>query len=538
MDVVTLALSKKYTDSVALGQGAVQIPGPPGITPHIGANGNWWIGETDTGTKAQGSGDNTGTVGASSWSELLDKPDTFPPSGHGHIQAEIEDFDHEHTIAEITLLHDLFDDIESDIEKRTVLSAVHNEDDATVTFIYSDQSEKIVELAGFDIDYDKATKEFILFNPDGSEKSRVDISDIIPVFDGSTGGHIQTIIHDNEIRAVLLAGSIKETELSEILLNKINGKAESSHSHGIGDLSGVATTAQGTNADNAVRFNAQTLTTAQKTQARNNTESAKIESMTWADYLTRRVAGTLENNVYYDVADSPEDGTLGWWMPDYPRAETVNRISTATGSWTADRDGWVHIGGNRTVSSPERIAFSIGGAAFTVVASAGGWFGELYPVRAGNVIAFTSAPGFTGLFCHFIPPIVAPAPPLATQPHLWPTNGSEVNLGDGTFGRRWTGNIVAAVNVFHHVVLNNTLGGAIVIDTGGYWFTGNANSRNINKIYYATTLTTVNASTLPSFLSNLAITTSGDLIFSSQSTNARAGTTNNSYDVWIRYRKV
>jgi hypothetical protein len=29
-------------------------PGKPGTTPHIGANGNWYIGETDTGVKAQG----------------------------------------------------------------------------------------------------------------------------------------------------------------------------------------------------------------------------------------------------------------------------------------------------------------------------------------------------------------------------------------------------------------------------------------------------------------------------------------------------
>ena len=29
-------------------------PGPAGTTPHIGGNGNWWIGETDTGVKAAG----------------------------------------------------------------------------------------------------------------------------------------------------------------------------------------------------------------------------------------------------------------------------------------------------------------------------------------------------------------------------------------------------------------------------------------------------------------------------------------------------
>lgn len=35
MDVVTLALAKKYTNSVAFGQGAVSIPGLPGETPEI-----------------------------------------------------------------------------------------------------------------------------------------------------------------------------------------------------------------------------------------------------------------------------------------------------------------------------------------------------------------------------------------------------------------------------------------------------------------------------------------------------------------------
>ncbi len=35
--------------------GKVQGPaGENGLTPHIGANGNWWVGEEDTGVKAQG----------------------------------------------------------------------------------------------------------------------------------------------------------------------------------------------------------------------------------------------------------------------------------------------------------------------------------------------------------------------------------------------------------------------------------------------------------------------------------------------------
>lgn len=38
--------------------------GGDGLTPFIGANGNWWIGEEDTGVKAQGEKGDTGSVGA------------------------------------------------------------------------------------------------------------------------------------------------------------------------------------------------------------------------------------------------------------------------------------------------------------------------------------------------------------------------------------------------------------------------------------------------------------------------------------------
>lgn len=42
-------------------QGEVGAPGADGITPHIGDNGNWWLGDTDTGVPASGNlvpGDN------------------------------------------------------------------------------------------------------------------------------------------------------------------------------------------------------------------------------------------------------------------------------------------------------------------------------------------------------------------------------------------------------------------------------------------------------------------------------------------------
>lgn len=39
------------------------VKGDPGDTPYIGANGNWFIGDTDTGVKAQGDKGDTGAAG-------------------------------------------------------------------------------------------------------------------------------------------------------------------------------------------------------------------------------------------------------------------------------------------------------------------------------------------------------------------------------------------------------------------------------------------------------------------------------------------
>jgi len=47
MDIVTLALAKKYTNSVALGAGAIQIPGPPGKSAY-----QIWLDKGNTGTEA------------------------------------------------------------------------------------------------------------------------------------------------------------------------------------------------------------------------------------------------------------------------------------------------------------------------------------------------------------------------------------------------------------------------------------------------------------------------------------------------------
>lgn len=48
------------TVTSASGTSSADLKGDDGITPHIGSNGNWWIGNTDTGVSASGSGSGSG----------------------------------------------------------------------------------------------------------------------------------------------------------------------------------------------------------------------------------------------------------------------------------------------------------------------------------------------------------------------------------------------------------------------------------------------------------------------------------------------
>ena len=77
-----------------------------------------------------------------------------------------------------------------------------------------------------DIDFDPATKEIILIKHDGTE-IRIDVGDLVDVYTGSLGTHIQiTVGEDNQINALLRGGSITEAELSAALQAKINGKLD------------------------------------------------------------------------------------------------------------------------------------------------------------------------------------------------------------------------------------------------------------------------------------------------------------------------
>lgn len=61
IDAYNIAVQNGFLGSVD--EWLKSLKGEDGITPHIGANGNWFIGETDTGVKAGGSGSGSGGGG-------------------------------------------------------------------------------------------------------------------------------------------------------------------------------------------------------------------------------------------------------------------------------------------------------------------------------------------------------------------------------------------------------------------------------------------------------------------------------------------
>lgn len=59
---------KELDDAISSGGGGgPEEPGKDGITPHIGANGNWWIGDTDTGRPSRGEPGYTPQRGVDYW---------------------------------------------------------------------------------------------------------------------------------------------------------------------------------------------------------------------------------------------------------------------------------------------------------------------------------------------------------------------------------------------------------------------------------------------------------------------------------------
>ena len=103
-----------------MGKVSPPLTGDDGATPHVGANGTWWVGETDTGVQAQGpKGDPGDGAGDVLWSELTPALDGKADVVHSHVVSDVDglqsaldgkaDAGHQHVIADVTGLQDALD---------------------------------------------------------------------------------------------------------------------------------------------------------------------------------------------------------------------------------------------------------------------------------------------------------------------------------------------------------------------------------------------------------------------------------------------
>jgi hypothetical protein len=133
-----------------------------------------------------------------------------------------------------------------------------------------------IESLAKGISYNAPTKEIVLIKQDNSE-IRINVTDLVDIYVGTTSAHIQITVVNNVIMATLLGGSVTENELAANLAAKINAKAEQvdlvAHTSRV-DNPHTVTTAQ----IGAVSYSAsQSLGSTQRSTARNNIQAVSYE---------------------------------------------------------------------------------------------------------------------------------------------------------------------------------------------------------------------------------------------------------------------
>ena len=124
---------------------------------------------------------------------------------------------------------------------------------------------------------------------------------------------------------------------------------------------------------------------------------------------------------------------------------------------------------------------------------------------------------------------------LATQPHLWPTDGSEVDLGDGTFGRRWKRwNDAGPTSAkFKLTPLNPPNPAPSIVDCGGQiWSSFIPSLANAGFVKLGGTAD-FRSDGGPWYFSSFEIDQQGDCALFVQNLLPQQG-----MDVWIRYTKA
>lgn len=111
-------------------------------------------------------------------------------------------------------------------------------DDQTykLTFKTNDGATMVIDLPieslAANLDYDHDNKALLIRKEDGSVIS-VSVADLVDVYHGSTGNHIQiTIGANNTLQATILDGSIGDDKLASVIVNKINAAYSHSQTSG------------------------------------------------------------------------------------------------------------------------------------------------------------------------------------------------------------------------------------------------------------------------------------------------------------------
>ena len=118
---------------------------------------------------------------------------------------------------------------------------------------------------------------------------------------------------------------------------------------------------------------------------------------------------------------------------------------------------------------------------------------------------------------------------LKNSPHLWQV-GTEYDFGDGSYGQVFTGNIIATASTAINTALLPAVTG--IISYTGWWQDGNGVSKyQIPCAYVSTGGNDIN------YIASLYINSSLIMSLNTCSLRDRLGTTDNAYDVRVRYTK-
>jgi hypothetical protein len=219
--------SNSYTDT------SIVAEGKDGVTPHIDPETkHWFIGDQDTGIVAEGKSDDSGNQGGGGYQP---PQDGIPKKDLSEeVRGLLAKAESALQNADLTA-HNTSSSSHEDIRLMArdldrVKNVEYNAVTGDIRYTYQDNSTLTVnffaENLAKDLDYDPDTKEIIITKKDDTEV-RISIADLVDIYLGSNGAHIQvTVESGNEIHAVLKAGTITETELSAALLAKLAMKED------------------------------------------------------------------------------------------------------------------------------------------------------------------------------------------------------------------------------------------------------------------------------------------------------------------------